>query len=259
MSNKDFIKFMNEAEGYLNAPPLKVNLKLDGCLVSFGMDEDGRIWLKSGKSKKIYDEGAFWKYTQSKIAFDRNSEDNQKRLKRASDYDYFLGYLKKNEIGLKPGDFVVGELFNRFGAVLSCGTGMASRLKFVHLEYLASEFPKHYTIYIYNTNTNLESKIFDTIEFRDPCIWVGFQHLSEDLMNIWKTFKKDLSASRLTKHASWILKKIKEDISKEIYKYHVKQASKLGACEGIVIMPVPENGKMWKIINPSFREMVKKS
>lgn len=258
MSNKAFIQFMDGVSGY-NDVNLKVNMKLDGFLASFGKDEDGRVWLQTGKSEKIYDPQDFLTYTRNKNK-DRSGEEYATLIKRATCYKRLLFHIQGHCVDLKPGDFATCEVFDKNQATC-IASSTSTQYKFVNVKYNARKFPEDYTLYVYNTNTDLIGKKYFNIEFRDPNIWNGFVKISDTVMEVWHCFEKSLKKSRLDKASAWIMKNLKAEVADDISNYSlIKEKSlQLGASEGIVIFSIPDDGVPYKIITPSFREMVKKS
>lgn len=264
MPQKDFVAFMREAEKGDGKVMVDINMKLDGCLASFGMDVDGRIWLKSGKSDKIYTVGDFTTYTRKKYNgqfwHSSKAEEKEQIFRRAQGYDNLLDRLQTTEVGLTPGTYLVGEMFNTYMATHKFGT-CKSRSKFVNLWYDSDQFKVDCVFYVYETNIaqTIDSRRF---AFRDPKIFSGDVEINSFNMGVWDGFRDNLSKQSLSEFYKWIARNMKRDIAEDIFKQPIinERAHQLGACEGIVVSRIHDTSKkQFKIITPSFREMVKKS
>lgn len=259
MSHKDFVALMREAEGNEGYLMIDVNMKLDGCLTSFGMDEDNRIWVKTGKSDKIYNVGDFFHYTRKRNFYKNlDPEEFEKVSQRAKEYDTLLETLQRIDVGLTPGSYLVGEMFNAHMATHHYND---SKSRFVNLWYDSNQFKKDYVFYIYEANI-LNVISGREFEFRDPKIFSGDIQIDPFIMSIWLGHRYDLAGCQLNEYYKWIARNMKRDIAEKIFKHGIinERAYQLGACEGIVIRRILDaDNKQFKIITPEFREMVKKS
>lgn len=265
MPHKDFLALMQEACFNDGVIPVRVNMKLDGCLVSFGMDEDGRVWLKSGKSPKVYNYGDFYRYTANKYKepcwHPTQYEERDAIFKRARCYDNILERLQTTDVGLTPGTYLVGEMFDTYQATHQFGT-CKSKTKFVNIWYDNEPFKNSdCTFYVYETNIaqTIDGRRFS---FKDPEIYVGEIEIYADIMSIWDMHLDAFKKRSLNFYHQWIARNLKRDIGESIFNRSdlYEAAHQLGACEGIVVSRLNDTSqKQFKIITPSFREMVKKS
>jgi hypothetical protein len=266
MSNKDFHLIMDEILDY-GSIKLEANHKLDGFFSSAGRDFDGRIWMASGKSGKIYDGKDFVRFAQAKHK-EKNTPQSALSVDRSIRYRNLLELFQKEDPEwLKPGDWFTGEWFDTMGVTQSFGSYGPHTVQFVNLKYHYAKFADRLTVYVYETNNpRIVGQEFgkgwsNKVEFRSPVLF--YKNYFEIDPNIFETYEHYQDTLRKSKPAywdSWILQQMKRCIGEQLLAdieriYDLTNI--LGATEGVVIKTI--TGKKYKLITPEFRKLVKKS
>jgi len=266
----EFISFCNylqdELGGIISQENVKINLKIDGCGVRFGVNPDsGKLFLESSHSGPQYDIGAFSKYTQEKLGkSDAISESYDEVLKELSQQKNLLEFLKNTPVK------VHAELLYTPNA-----TVIGDKLQFLVVKYDKSVLGNKFTLVCYKTEQLKETdlseeeiikqlKTFSTpdIKIEDQRLQFNSIDISYEIGNFLQMINKQnnieqILVSRKREHQQAklalieIIQQVQEDISKKIISTKFQHALGTDSMEGIVLYFT--NGKVVKVVTDEYK------
>lgn len=261
--------FKEDLKGIISQEKVKINLKIDGCGVRFGIDTKGNFFLESSNSGPQFEVGAFGNYTKTKFGSSNPVSDSYDDvLKELKKFKPLQSYLKKN---FPNGIKIFCELL-----YTPLAKEIEGQLQFLVVKYDKSQLGKKFSLIFFKAE-DLEGKTLeeepivnslkgmsstDSIVFDDQRIKYhdidinyevnSFFELIEDFGDVETLLRSRLGKDKETKKALIeIIQKAQYDISKKIVATKFNHRFSGSEMEGLVIYFTDD--KVVKVVSDLYK------
>jgi hypothetical protein len=259
--------FRDDLKGIISQERVKINLKIDGCGVRFGVDTKGNFFLESSKSGPQFEEGAFSGYTKNKFGSSNPVSDSYDDVfKTLKNYKPLQKYLQSFEKGVK----IFCELL-----YTPLAKEIEGQLQFLVIKYDKGMLGQRFSLIFFKAEdlegnsidenevaTKLKTLTTPDIVFDDQRIKYHDIDISYEVNNFFEMISdfedvKTVLASRLGKDKETkkalgeIIQRAQYDISKKIIATKFNHRFSSSEFEGLVIYFT--NGKVVKVVTDTYK------
>lgn len=262
----EFISFCNylkkDLKGIISQEKVKINLKIDGCGVRFGVDpESKKFYLESSHSGPQFEVGSFSEFARNKYGLSNSiSEQYDDVLDSLKKMKELNNYLKTNPVKIHA------ELLYTPNAVES-----NNKLQFLVVNYDKAVLGKKFTLVMYKVETDSDEteiikqiKTFSTpeIKFEDQRLNFNNIDVSYEVTNFLELIEKEKNIEEILKSRKQIdqpakvaileiVSEFQKKISKKIISSKFEHVLGTDSMEGIVLYF--DNGKVVKVVTDEYK------
>jgi len=261
--------FKNDLKGIISSEKIKINLKIDGAGLRFGIDSNGKFFIESSSSGPQFDHGAFSNYTKNKYGESNPISDSYDDVFQSlKQYKPLQTYLQKNfpdgvklfcELLYTPlAKEIEGKLQFLVVKYDKANLGNKFSLIFFKAEDLNGEQLKNETE-VFNKLKQLSSSdiVFDDQQIKYEDIDINYEinsfyEMLEDYDDIKNVLASRKSADKKTKQAIIsIIEKAQKSISSKIIQTKFNHRFAGDEMEGLVIYF--DSSKVVKVVSDKYK------